>query len=160
MITAKYVFSKYIFGQPITSFSAETIAKILMQWLLQHSYIPLGILTDKGLAFTSKLIQSPSEILKFNLNHATVIHAQTIGLLERSHGPHKRYVKIYENENEHDWHKCVDLAVFQHKTSYHTILGCPPVSIFHGRIPKNPNYLRLNKTLPNYSSKFDYVRNL
>ena len=47
-------------------------------------------------------------------------------LLEQSHGPLKRYLKIYENQTKHDWHKYVDLAVFQHNTSYHTVLGCPP----------------------------------
>ena len=139
VVTAMDVFSKYMFAQPITSPSAETVAKILMQCFLRHSNIPLGILTAKGSVFTSKLIQNLSEMLEFKLTHATVKHAQTIGLLERSHGPLKRYLKIYENQLKHDWHKYVNLAVFQHNTSYHTVLGCPPTLIFHGRIPMNPN---------------------
>ena len=65
VITAMDFFSKYMFAQPITSPPAETVAKILMRWFSGHSYIPLGILTDKGSVFTSKLIQSFSEMLEF-----------------------------------------------------------------------------------------------
>ena len=72
VITAMDVFSKYMFALPITSPSAETVAKSLIQWFLRHSYIPSGILTDKGSVFTSKLIQSLSEMIEFKLNHATV----------------------------------------------------------------------------------------
>ena len=73
-------------------------------------------------------------MLEIQSNHATVKHAQTIGLLERSLGPLKWCLKIYENQKKQDWHKYVDLAVFQHNTSYHTVLVCPPSLIFHGRI--------------------------
>ena len=48
IITAMDVFSKYMFAQTVTSPSAEVVAKILMQWFLRHSYIPLAILTYKG----------------------------------------------------------------------------------------------------------------
>ena len=97
-------------------------------------------------------------MLEIKINHATLKHAQTIGLLERSHGPLKRYLRKYENQVKHDWHKFVDLAVFQHNTSFHTVLGCPPPLIFHGRKPINPIDLRFNnKTLPNVNSKYDYI---
>ena len=161
IVKAMDVFSKYLFAQVVTSPSAEVVAKTLMQWFMRHSYIPMGILTDKGSAFTSSLIRQLAEMLEIQLNHATVKHAQTIGLLERSHRPLKRYLKIYENQTKHDWHKFVDLAVFQHNTSYHTVLGSPPSLIFHGRIPFNPIDLRFNnKTLPKFESKFDYISDL
>ena len=134
IITAMDVFSKYMFAQAVTSPSAEVIAKILMQWFLRHSYIPLAILTDKGSAFTSQLLSELAKMLEIKINHAILKHAQTIGLLERSHGPLKRYFRIYENQVKHDWHKFVDLAVFQHNTSFHTVLGCPPSLIFHGNL--------------------------
>ena len=43
-------------------------------------------------------------------------------------------------------------------TSFHTVLGCSPSLMFHGRIPINPIDLRFNnKTLPNINSKYDYI---
>ena len=86
IVTAMDVFTKYLIAQAVTSQSAEVVAKTLMQWFVRHSYIPLGILTDKGSAFTSSLIRELAEMLQIQLNHATVKHAKTIGLLERSHG--------------------------------------------------------------------------
>ena len=161
IITAMDVFSKYMFAQAVTSPSAEVIAKILMQWFLRHSYIPLAILTDRGSAFTSQLLSELAKMLEIRINLATLKHAQTIGLLERSHGPLKRYLRIYENQVKHDWHKFVDLAVFQHNTSFHIVPGCPPSLIFHGRIPINPIDLRFNdKTLPNVKSKYDYISDI
>ena len=110
IITAMGVFSKYMFAQAVTSPSAEVIAKILMQWFLRHSYIPLAILKDKGSAFTSQLLSELAKMLEIKINHATLKHAQTIELLERSHGPLKRYLRIYENQVKHDWHKFVDFS--------------------------------------------------
>ena len=108
--------------------------------------------------FTSQLLSELAKMLEIEINHPTLKHAETIGLLERSHGPPKRYLRIYENQVKHDWHKFVDLAVFQHNTSFHTGLGCPSSLVFHGRIPINPIDLRFNnKTLPNYNSRFDYI---
>ena len=102
IVTAMDVFSKYLFAHAVTSPSAEVVARTLMQWFMRHSYIPLGILTDKGSAFTSSLVREFAEMLEIQLNHATVKHAQTIGLLEQSHGPLKWFLKICENQTKQD----------------------------------------------------------
>ena len=112
-----------MFAQPLSSISADTVSKFLMQWFMRHSYIPLVILTDQGSQFTSRMLEELSTLLEFKIEHATIKHAQTIGALERSHGLLKRYLGIYENQLPRDWHKYVDLAVFQHNTSYHSTLA-------------------------------------
>ena len=155
------VFTKYMFAQPLTSISAETVAKYLVQWFMRRSYIPLLIVTDQGSHFVSKLLHELPNVLEIKLEHATVKHAQTIGVVERSHGPLKRYLRIYENQLQHDWHKHIDLAVFQHNTSYHTTIGCPPTLLFHGRIPMNPIDIRFNnRTLYHHSSRYGYISDL
>ena len=83
------------------------------------------------------MLEELSTLLEFRIEHATVKHAQTIGALERSYGPLKGYLRNYKNRLPRDWHKCVDLAVFQHNTSYHSTIACPPTLIFHGRIFSN-----------------------
>ena len=90
--TGMDVVSKYMFAQPLTSISAETVCEFLGQWFMQHSYIPLVILTDQGTQFTSRMLEELSTLLEFKIEHATVKHAQSIGALERSHGPLKRYL--------------------------------------------------------------------
>ena len=46
--TGMDVFTNYRFAQPLTSISAKTICKYLMQWFMRHSYIPTLVLTDQG----------------------------------------------------------------------------------------------------------------
>ena len=98
--------------------SSETVCKYLMQWFLLYSYIRILALTDQGSQFTSKMRKELSSLLEFRLEHATLKHAQTIRVVDRSHGPLKRYLKVYENEIQQDWHKSIDLVVFQHDSSY------------------------------------------
>ena len=161
ILTGIDVFKKYMFAQPLTSISAKTVAKYLVQWFMRHSYIPLLIITDQGSQFVLKLLHELANVLEIKLEHATVKHAQTIGAVERSHGPLKRYLRIYEDPLQHDWHKHIDLAVFQHNTSYHTTIGCPPTLLFHGRVPMNPIDIRFNnRTLYPQSSRYDYISDL
>ena len=121
-------------------------------------YIPIIVLTDQGTQFTSKILKELSKLLEFRLEHAIVKHAQTIGVVERSHGPLKRYLKIYENQIQHNWHNYINLAVFQHNTSYNSTTGCPPSLVFHGRIPLNPIDLRFNNAnIHKQKCNFDYI---
>ena len=120
ILTGMDVFTKYMFAQPLTSISAETVAKYLVQWFMRHYYTSFLIVTDQGSQFVSKLLHELANILEIKLEQARVKHAQTIAVVERSHGPLMRYFRIYENQLQHDWHK--HLAVFQHTTSYHTTM--------------------------------------
>ena len=155
------VFSKYMFAQPLTSISAEAVCKFIMQWFMRHSYIPLVILSDQGTQFTSRMLEELSTLLEFKIEHSTVKNAKTIGALERSHGPLKRYLRIYENQLPRDWHKYVDFAVFQHNTSYHSKIACPTTLIFHGRIPENPLDLSFsNKHIYHQQCQYDYISDI
>ena len=78
ILTGMDVFSKYMFAQPLTSISAETVRKFIMQWSTRHAYIPLVILTDQDSQFTSRMLQELSTLLEFKIEHATVKHAPTI----------------------------------------------------------------------------------
>ena len=76
-------------------------------------------------------------VLSITLKHATTKHAQTIGLLERSHASIKQSLKIETGERRSLWHKYVSIAVLNYNTSYHSSIGCEPSRVFHGRIPYN-----------------------
>ena len=69
------------------------------------------------------------------LKHATTKHAQTIGLLERSHASIKQALKIETGERRSLWHMYVRIAVLNYNTSYHASIGCEPSRVFHRCIP-------------------------
>ena len=137
ILTAMDVFSRYLFAYPTTNQDAKTVAKVLINIMTKHAYLPTTLISDKGTAFTSHVIKEVAGVLGVTLTHATTKHAQTIGLLERSHASIKKALKIETGKRRSVWHKYVNIAVLNYNTSYHTSIGCEPSRIFHGRIPYN-----------------------
>ena len=113
-LTAIDVFSKYLFAVPLSSISAENVAEALVSIFLKHSYIPKTILADLGTGFTSKLMHELTNKLEIILNHASLKHAQTVGVVERAF---KRILKNNSTSAWSNWHKFVDIATFVHNTS-------------------------------------------
>ena len=88
------VFSKYLFAVPLISAHAGTVAKALVSIIFQHSYIPTKILSDLGTSFIAELIHELSKLLEIQLEHVSLKHPQTIGVVERSHAALKRILKL------------------------------------------------------------------
>ena len=105
--------------------------------MTRHAYLPTTLTSDKGRAFTSHVIKEVTGVLGITLKHATTKHAETIGLLERSHMSIKQSLKIETGERKSLWHKYISIAVLNYNTSYHSSFGCEPSRVFHGRIPYN-----------------------
>ena len=72
--------------------------------MIKHAYLPTTLISDKGTAFMSQVINKNevTGVLGITLKHATTKHAQTIGLLERSHASIKKALEI---ERTSLWHK-------------------------------------------------------
>ena len=58
--------------------------------MTNHAYLPTTLITDKGTVFMSHVTKAVAGVLGLTLKHATRKHAQTIGLLERSHASIKQ----------------------------------------------------------------------
>ena len=103
-VTAMDVFSRYLFVTPTTSQDAKTIARVIINIITKHAYLPTTIISDKGSAFVSQIIKEVAEILGFTLQHATTKHAQVIGKLERTHAALKNALKIEKVERRSGTH--------------------------------------------------------
>ena len=135
IIIAMDVFSRYLFAYPVRDASATNTAKVIIDILTKHTYLTTTLITDKGTAFTSKLIAEVAQILGIQMNCATTKHPPTIGKLERTHASLKTNLNMASGDYRRQWHKYLPLAVLNYNTTYHATLGCEPSSIFHGRIP-------------------------
>ena len=111
--------------------------------MTKHAYLPTTLISDKGTAFISRVNKEVAGVLGMTPKDATAKHAQTIGLLERSHASIKQALKIETGERRSLWHKYINHAVLNYNTSYHTSIGCEPSRVFHGRIPQNVLDLKL-----------------
>ena len=81
IVTAMDVFSRYLFAYPTSNQDAKTIAKVLINIMTKHAYLPTTLMSDKGTAFMSQVIKEVTNVLGITLKHATTKHAQTNGLL-------------------------------------------------------------------------------
>ena len=143
IVTAMDKFFLYLFAYPTSNQDAKTIAEVLVNIMTKHAYLPTTLISDNGTAFMSHVIKEVVGVLDITLKHATTKHAQTIGLLERSHASIKQVLKIETGERRSFWHKYINNAVLNHNTSYHTSIGCEPSRVFHGGIPYNVLDLKL-----------------
>ena len=131
------VFSRHLFAYPTSNQDAKTYAKVLINIMTKHAYLPTTLISDKGTAFMSHVFEEVAGALGFTLKHATTKHAQTIGLLEQSHASIKHALKIETGERRSLWQKYLNIAVLNYNTSYHTSIGCEPSRVFHSRISYN-----------------------
>ena len=85
IVTMIGVFSRYLFAYPTQSVTAKTIGRCIVDVMTRHAYLPTLILLDKGSQFRSEVVAEITQILKIQISHASTKHAQTIGILERTH---------------------------------------------------------------------------
>ena len=137
IITAIDVFPRYTFAYPVSNPTAVNTAKVIIDIMTRHAYLPTLIITDKGSVFVSQVIHEVAEILGINLKHATTEHAQTIGVLERAHATIKTSLKMASGEYRKQWHKYLPIAIPIYNTTYHSSMDCEPSRVFHGRVPHN-----------------------
>ena len=98
IVTAMDVFSRYLFASFISSQDAKTIEKVIINIMTKHAYLPTTIISDKGSVFMSQVIKEVAEFLGITLQHATTKHAQTFGMLGRTHASLKKILKIETGE--------------------------------------------------------------
>ena len=137
IITAMDVFSRYLSAYPVTDASATNTAKVIIDIMTKHTYLPTTLITDKGTAFTFKLVAEIAQILGIQVKCATTKHPQTIGKLKRTHASLKTNLTMASGDYRRQWYKYLPLAVLNYNTTYHAALFCEPSRIFHGRIPFN-----------------------
>ena len=90
IVTAMDVFSRYLFVYSTSSQDAKTIAKVLINIMTKHAYLPTTIISDKGSFFMSQIIKEMAEVFRITLQHATTEVERKIEMLERTHATLKK----------------------------------------------------------------------
>ena len=84
-LTAMDVFSRNLVAYSASNQDAKTFAKIVINIMTKHAYLPIIFISDKNSAFVSHVIIEVAGILGITLKHTTTKHAQTAGLIQQSH---------------------------------------------------------------------------
>ena len=147
ILTACDYFSRYLFAIPIRKPDTKSVVDALLDIFTKHAYVPKHIITDKGSAFTSQVITELMDKAGNKVSHATIKHAQTIGMIERSHQRLKQILKINVSADRSQWDRYVNFAVMPHNTTYHQTLKCSPTEVFDGCVPYNALDLKFGNHL-------------
>ena len=105
IVTAMDVFSRSLFAYSTSNQDGKKIAKVSINIMTKHAYLPTTLISDESTAFMSHVIKEVAGVLGITLKHATTKHAQTIGLLEPSHASIKQTLKIETGERRSLWQK-------------------------------------------------------
>ena len=103
--------------------TSKQFTPIIKNNMTKHAYLPITLILDESTAFTSHVIKEVAGVLGLTLKHVSTKHAQTNGLLDRSHASIKQTLKIETGEWRSLWHKYINIAVLNYHTSYHTSIS-------------------------------------
>ena len=98
-VTAIDVLSQYLLAYPVTRITATIVSRVIMDILCKHTYRPTTIITDLGTQFNAQVTHEITAVLGIEVKHATMKHAQTIGLLERTHASVKAQSKTQQDNS-------------------------------------------------------------
>lgn len=138
ILTLQDDLTKFSQAYPLQQHNAETIADCFVRNFICKFGIPDILLSDQGADFTSKLIKEVSKLFKMKKINTTSYHPQSNGALERSHLTLADYLKHYVNEDQSNWDKWLDFAMFSYNTNIHSSTRFTPFELVFGNKAKLP----------------------
>ena len=137
IIKAIDVLSRYPFAYPFSNPTAINTAKVFIDIMARHAYLPTFIITDKGNVFISQVLYEVAEKICIYFKYATTKHAKTSGVLNRAHATINTSLKMISGEYRKQWHKYLPVAILSYNATYQFKIDCEPSRAFHGRVSHN-----------------------
>nr|CAI5863137.1 unnamed protein product [Callosobruchus analis] len=142
ILTLQDDLTKYSQVFAIPNHEAITIAKKLVENFICKFGIPKFIVTDQGKDFTLELLGHVSNLFKIKHINCTAYHPQSNGALERSQSTPPDYLKHYINNDQTDWDKWIDFAMFSYNTTIHTSTKFSAHELLFGNKPNIPSNIQ------------------
>ena len=116
-----------------TNYSLDKLAKLYIKEIVRLHGIPISIISDQDLRFTSRFWGKLQEALGTQLNFSTAFHPQTEGELER-------VIQILEDmlrncviNYEGSWDRHIPLVEFMYNNSFQSSIRMTPYETLYGR---------------------------
>jgi hypothetical protein len=116
-------------------FTAQSIAQLFIDQIIKLHGIPVAIVTDGDMIFTSKLWQDIFKSLKISLQYSTAYHPQADGQTERVNQCLKNYLRCMTFLEPKKWISWLPLAEYWYNINYHTSLKSTPFEALYGYAP-------------------------
>jgi hypothetical protein len=123
---------------PVADQSAATIANLLVQEIVSRHSVPAEILSDRGRAFLSGLLQEVQRLLGFRKANTSAYHPQTDGLVERFNRTLTSMLAKTVDKKGPDWDEKLPYVLFAYRACQQSSTQESPFYLLYGRDPRLP----------------------
>ncbi|KAJ9545458.1 hypothetical protein OSB04_025165 [Centaurea solstitialis] len=115
------------------SSSSEKLADIYVKEIVGRHGVPVTIISDRDVRFTSRFWSKFHEDLGTKLQLSTAFHPQTDGQSERTIQTLEDMLRACVLDFGGSWDTYLPLAEFSYNNSFHASIGMPPYEMLYGR---------------------------
>lgn len=119
-------------------YTAQSIAKLLLNHVIKLHGFPKTIVSDRDKIFLSRFWKELFKLHGTHLLMSTAYHPQTDGQTERTNQCLEMYLRCSVHDQPRQWKAWLPLAELWYNSSYHSALGCSPFMALYGHDPILP----------------------
>ncbi|KAI3679919.1 hypothetical protein L2E82_50899 [Cichorium intybus] len=120
------------------TYSAKELAKVFIDEIISRHGIPVSVISDRDVRFTSRFWKKFHEELGTRLHFSTAYHPQTDGQSERTIQTLEDMLRACVIDFGGSWDSHLPLAEFSYNNSYHASIGRAPFEMLYGRKCRTP----------------------
>ena len=121
-----------------TDYSLDKLAKLYIKEIVRLHGIPISIISDRDLRFTSRFWGKLQEALVTRLNFSTTFHPQTDGQSEIVIQILEDMLRSCVIDYEGSWDRHISLIEFVYNNSFQSSIGMAPYEALYGRKCRTP----------------------
>jgi hypothetical protein len=116
-----------------TTYTSAKLAELYMAWIVCLHGAPKGIVSDRGLQFTSMFSEKLHESLDTRLNFSSAYHPQTDRQTEWTNQILEDMLRACALKYGNSWDQSLPDAEFSYNSSYQASLKMSPFKALYGR---------------------------
>ena len=118
--------------------SSEVLSRIYVKEVVARHGVPISIVSDRDVRFTSRFWRKFHEEMGTRLNLSTAYHPQTDGQSERTIQTLEDMLRACIIDFGGTWDLHLPLVEFSYNNSYHASIQMPPYEMLYGRRCRTP----------------------
>ncbi|GJX14619.1 putative reverse transcriptase domain-containing protein [Tanacetum coccineum] len=118
--------------------SMETLTRLYIKEIVSQHGVPISIISDRDIHFTSRFWQSLQSALGTQLDMSTAYHPETDGQSERTIQTLEDMLRACIIDFGKGWEKHLPLVEFSYNNSYHASIKAAPFEALYGQKCKSP----------------------
>ncbi|GJU90248.1 putative reverse transcriptase domain-containing protein, partial [Tanacetum coccineum] len=119
-------------------YKMDRLARLYLNEIVARHGVPISIISDRDIRFTSRFWQSMQEALGTRLDMSTAYHPQTDGQSERTIQTLEDMLRACVLDFGGSWDVHLPLVEFSYNNSYHSSVRCAPFEALYGRKCRSP----------------------